>query len=70
MARARKQIDGSQVTKLAEIGCSALEIATVMDCSVDTLQRRFAANLAKGRQHLAAIPASSESPWWLSWQLL
>ena len=52
MARPPKQINGSEVTKLAEIGCSALQIATVMDCSVDTLQRRFVVNLAKGRQNL------------------
>lgn len=52
MARKPKQINASEVTKLAEIGCTTLEIATVMDCSVDTLQRRFAANLAKGRQDL------------------
>jgi hypothetical protein len=52
MARPPRQINASQVAKLAEIGCSALEIATVMDCSVDTIQRRFAANFAKGRQSL------------------
>jgi hypothetical protein len=52
MARPRKQIDGSQVTKLAEIGCTAAEIATVMDCSADTIERRFAGNLTKGRCNL------------------
>jgi hypothetical protein len=52
MARPPKQINASQVAKLAEIGCTTLEIASAMDCSVDTLQRRFAVNLAKGRQSL------------------
>jgi hypothetical protein len=50
MAGPRKQINGSQVTKLAEIACTAAEIATVMDCSADTIERRFAENLIKGRQ--------------------
>jgi hypothetical protein len=52
MARPPKEINASQVAKLAAIGCTTLEIASAMDCSVDTLQRRFAANLAKGRESL------------------
>ncbi len=36
------------LTNLAQIGCSMGEIAAVMDCSVDTLERRFADVIKKG----------------------
>ena len=42
MARPRKQIDPKKVARLAMIGCPPMEIAAVLDCSVDTLERRFA----------------------------
>lgn len=49
MARPRKQIDPEQVEKLAAINCSYEEAASVLKCSPDTIQRRFAAVFKKGR---------------------
>lgn len=49
MARPKKDIDEDQVTRLAMINCSHAEMAAVLDCSEDTLERRFAAAIAKGR---------------------
>lgn len=49
MARPRKVIDERQVEALASIMCTNAEIAAVLDCSTDTLERRFAAALEKGR---------------------
>lgn len=50
MARPRKQIDPDQVRELAAIQCSHAEMAAVLKCSPDTLQRRFAAVINEGRQ--------------------
>ena len=50
MARPRKEIDGRKVTQLAKIGCTVEEIASVMDCSKDTLERRFAALIKRGKE--------------------
>lgn len=49
MARPVKKIDPEQVRKLAAINCSVAEIGAVLNCSADTLQRRFAAALKDGR---------------------
>ena len=49
MARPQKQIDEKQVEQLAAINCSLAEMAAVLDCSVDTLDRRFAEVIKKGR---------------------
>lgn len=49
MARPVKKLDESQIFELAAINCSMAEIASVMDCSPDTLQRRYAAVIEKGR---------------------
>lgn len=49
MARPLKEIDADLVEKLASVGCTVEEVALVCDCSRDTLERRFAANIAKGR---------------------
>lgn len=49
MARPRKAIDPAQVEQLAMIDCSYEEMAAVLGCSPDTLQRRFAAVIEKGR---------------------
>lgn len=51
MARPKLEIDPAQVEKLAAIGCSMAEIGAVLSCSPDTLQRRFAAVIEKGREH-------------------
>lgn len=52
MARPRKQIDIKLLEGLANIGCADTEIATLVGVSVDTLNRRFAEILCKGRETL------------------
>lgn len=52
MGRPLKQIDVNLVEGLAHIGCTDTEIAVLCDCSVDTLTRRFADILRKGRESL------------------
>lgn len=49
MARPKIKIDADQVEKLAILGCSNVDIAYVLDVSVDTLARRFAEIINKGR---------------------
>ena len=49
MARPKLLINEDQVHKLAAINCTMEEIAAVLDCSVDTLERRFAEIIKKGR---------------------
>ena len=49
MARPKKIISALQVQKLAGYGCNLNEIADVCECSVDTIERRFAENLKLGR---------------------
>lgn len=52
MAKQQKpklDINGEQVEKLAMLGCTVVDIAFILDCSTDTLHRRFAAELDKGR---------------------
>ena len=50
MARPKKDVDAEQVRKLAAIDCSLAEIASVVNCSVDTLERRFAEVIKRGRE--------------------
>jgi hypothetical protein len=52
MARPKKQIDPKIVQDLAALGCKTNEIAVTLGCSTDTLERRFAAELSKGRENL------------------
>jgi hypothetical protein len=52
MARPKVPIDGEEVRRLAEIGCKNDEIASWFHCSTDTIERRFAAELTKGRSNL------------------
>lgn len=49
MARPQKKIDPKQVEQLAAINCSHAEMAAVLGCSADTLERRFAAVIKEGR---------------------
>jgi hypothetical protein len=51
MARPKKNIDESVVYKLAKIHCTMEEIGSVVGCSVDTLERRFADIIKKGREY-------------------
>jgi len=50
MARPTKDIDPEQVRKLAAIGCTNVEIASVLGCSHDTIERRFLDEVNAGRQ--------------------
>lgn len=51
MARPKKVIDPKQVESLAGINCTVDEIAAVIGCDKRTLERRFAANIKRGREH-------------------
>jgi len=50
MARPKLPIDEEQVKKLAMIQCTNAEMAAVLKCSPDTLERRFAAIIKEGRE--------------------
>ncbi len=45
-----KKIDPIEVEKLAAMHCSTAEIAAFFECSSDTIERRFAAILIKGKE--------------------
>lgn len=49
MARPRLEIDENTVLKLASIMCTMEEMAHILGCSVDTLERRFADVIKEGR---------------------
>lgn len=42
-------IEPRQVHTMASYGCTVAEIAAVMECSADTIERRFAKELRTGR---------------------
>ena len=50
--RPKLDIDEDKVLKLASIGCTNVEISHVMNCSVDTIGKRFSDTLAKGRSNM------------------
>lgn len=50
MARPQLEIDDNDVEKLASMQCTMKEMAAFFDCSVDTLERRFADTIRKGRE--------------------
>jgi hypothetical protein len=50
MARPKKIVDPVEVEKLAAMGCTTDEIAAFFDCSRDTIERRFAAKIRKGKE--------------------
>lgn len=50
MGRPPIPIDDEQVEALAGINCTMEEIATVLGCSVDTISRRFAEAVKRGRE--------------------
>lgn len=50
MARPRKQIDTEKLKQLASLGLSSAEMAAVLDCSIDTLERRHMKAMETGRQ--------------------
>jgi hypothetical protein len=48
VGRPLKKIDPEKVLELAQIGCTKTETAVMLGCSVDTLDRRFAAYFELG----------------------
>lgn len=48
--RPKLNLDVTLIERLAGIHCTTKEIAAAMDCSTDTLERNFAALMAKGRE--------------------
>ena len=58
MARPKKEIDEAVVARLAKYQCTNVEIAQMVECSTDTLERRYAGILtrwrAKGKTRLRA----------------
>ena len=51
MARPKAKVDPVQLEKLAMMGCTNEEIAGFFEVSKDTITRRFASILNKGRQN-------------------
>ncbi len=49
MARPQLKLDESLIEKLASIHCTMEEIASVCECSVDTLERRYAELIKKAK---------------------
>lgn len=50
IGRPKLEIDPTVVEKLASINCTMIEIASVVGCSVDTLENRFSDIIKKGRE--------------------
>lgn len=50
MARPRKQIDKEELIKLAALQCTLEEIAAWFDVNKSTISRRFATEIAQGRE--------------------
>lgn len=51
VGRPRADVDPRLVEQLASIGCSNKEIAAACNCSTDTIERNFAAEITKGREN-------------------
>ena len=52
MGRPLLKIDPAEIEKLAAIGCTTSEIAAFLNCSKDTIEKRFSAVLQKGRENM------------------
>lgn len=52
VGRGKLYLNEEQLHKLAALGCTMPEIAIVMDCSEDTLQRNYAGIIARGREEV------------------
>ena len=50
--RPKKKIDATKVEELAAISCSLEEIATILRCSVSTLQRNYDQVIKRGRAEM------------------
>ena len=51
VGRPKANVDPRLVEQLASIGCSNKEIAAACNCSTDTIERNFAAEITKGREN-------------------
>ena len=51
VGRPKANVDPRLVQQLASIGCSNKEIAAACNCSTDTIERNFAAEITKGREN-------------------
>jgi predicted DNA-binding protein (UPF0251 family) len=49
MARPKKKLNAEEIEALGAIGCTNEEVALVLGVSKDTIERRFAAAIKKGR---------------------
>ena len=54
MARPRKSIDEDKLVLVASLGLTTAEIAAVMDCSADTLERNWKRQMALGKDKCRA----------------
>lgn len=52
MARPKLDIDGEQVYKLAQLGCSIKEIGAFFECDPDTISKNYSVEIAKGQANL------------------
>ncbi len=52
MARPRLNINPEQVAALASIGCTEIEVGTVLNCSAKTIHRRFVHYFQQGKANL------------------
>jgi hypothetical protein len=50
MARPKLELDANLIEKLASVGCTNESIAIQVGCSVDTLDRRYADVIRKGKE--------------------
>lgn len=51
--RPKADVDPDLVEGLAKLGCTVKEIATLVGCSKDVLERRFQGEMKRGRQTLS-----------------
>jgi hypothetical protein len=80
MARPKLDIDERQIEKLASIGCTSEEIASVIGCAVSTLYDRFSETIKRGhslrnsslrrKQYERAMKGSDNMLIWLGKQYL
>ncbi len=54
MARPRKEVDAEMLYRLASVGLTTAEIAAVLEVSPDTLERRYAEDMAEGKEKCRA----------------
>ena len=54
MGRPRKQVDEEKLFTLASLGLTTAEIASVLECSPDTLERNYKEEMAEGKEKCKA----------------